>query len=427
MASRISKRVVDGLSAIPGKDRTFTWDNALSGFGVVALPSGKKSYVVQYRQNGRSRRITIGQHGRITPDQARSRAKTILGNAETGADLVAQRRAARGIRTFEELAKEFMSVHVLAKRKPKSYKSYASLLNHHILPSIGKKPLTEISKLDISKLHSKMKSTPGAANRTLAVISSAWNWAAVRDEVDRNQNPAVGIERYREHSKERFLSDKEMGTLGEVLRLAETSGLPWAADFDGPNAKHIPKENRRTKIDPYAIAAIKLLLLTGARLGEILTAKWEYIDWQRGLMLLPDSKTGKKPIYLSAPALALLTELPRVAENPYIIAGSRRTNKDVRNQASSPSMRPRSDLNKPWKAISREAGLAGVRLHDLRHSFASAGASASLGLHVIGKLLGHAHTSTTARYAHLDADPVKRANDLISGQISDALTGRVVV
>jgi integrase len=161
-------------------------------------------------------------------------------------------------------------------------------------------------------------------------------------------------------------------------------------------------------MDPFAVAAIRLLMLTGARLREILNAKWEYVDFERGVIFLPDSKTGKKPVYLSAAALATLADLSRIKGNPFMIAGA--------NDGA-----PRKDLKKPWAAVTRAAGLDGLRIHDLRHTFASFGAGASLGLPIIGKLLGHAQTSTTARYAHLDADPMRRAVDTIGATISAAM------
>ena len=200
--------------------------------------------------------------------------------------------------------------------------------------------------------------------------------------------------------------------LGDSLRLAETDGLPWQVDDTGPKAKHLAKpENRRTRLDPHSIAAIRLLILTGARLREILSAQWSQVDTQRGVLFLPDSKTGRKPIYLSAAALAVLVKIPKYENNPYIIAGAKKG-------------APRSDLKKPWDSITRAAGLKGLRLHDLRHSFASVGAGGGLGLPIVGKLLGHTQTATTARYAHLDADPMRRAADKIGAEISAALEGR---
>lgn len=253
------------------------------------------------------------------------------------------------------------------------------------------------------------------------MISSIWNWASRRDEVRAENNPAKGIERNPEHGKERFLSPDELSKLGDALRRAETVGIPWIVDESKPTAKHVPKNNRIRVLDRHAVAAIRLLILTGARLREILHAKWDFVDFERGIMLLPDSKTGKKAIYLSAAALAVLNAIPRVKDNPYIILGERRPRK--RGEAK-PGPAPRADLKRPWAAISKAAGLTDVRIHDLRHSFASMGAGASLGLPIIGKLLGHTQAATTARYSHLDADPLRRAADIIGGQIAAAMSGR---
>lgn len=191
-------------------------------------------------------------------------------------------------------------------------------------------------------------------------------------------------------------------------------GLPWAVDEKKATAKHAPKEaNRRTLIDPFASAAIRLLILTGARLREILKLKWQHVDLERGLLLLPDSKTGAKSIILNAPALAVLAGLKRIGS--HVIASQ---------SAGTEGEKPRADLNRPWRSIAKRAGLAGLRIHDLRHTHASFGAGAGLGLPIIGKLLGHARASTTQRYAHLDTDPLRRASDAIGKQISAALEGR---
>jgi integrase len=196
-----------------------------------------------------------------------------------------------------------------------------------------------------------------------------------------------------------------------VLREGETIGLPYAIDENSPKAKHAPKEdNRRAMLDPFAVAAIRLLILTGARLREILDAQWQHVDFERGVIFLPDSKTGKKPIYLSAASLAILSALPRIEGNPFVIPGEK-------------AGQPRADLKRPWAAVTRAAGLDGVRIHDLRHSFASFGAGASLGLPIIGKLLGHTQAATTHRYAHLDADPMRRAAETIGATIAAAMGG----
>ena len=198
--------------------------------------------------------------------------------------------------------------------------------------------------------------------------------------------------------------------LGSAIREAEAKGIPWDVDKRKPKAKHLPKaKNRFTKIGPFAAAAIRLLLFTGCRLREILHLKWEQVDLERGLLFLADSKTGRKTVILNAPALAVLTRLDRLGS--YVVPGD-------------DPEKPRADLKRPWEAVARRAGLDGVRLHDLRHTYASFGAGGGLGLPIIGKLLGHTQASTTQRYAHLDADPLRRASEAIGGRIAAALEGK---
>jgi integrase len=414
--ARVSKRAVDALKCPEGKDRAFLWDDALAGFGVVAFPTGRKVYIIQYRQAGRSRRFNIGEHGRLTPDEARSQAKAVLGAAEKGTDPIEERRAARAVRTFRELADEYIGLHVKPKRGVRTCEEYQRLLDLHVFPAIGAKRVLDIRRAEVTRLHSAMVRKPRAANHCLALISAIWNWAARRDEVQATANPARGIERFPEQGRERYLKPDELARLGEALREAETVGIAWNVDEVKPKAKHAPKaENRRTVVDPFAVAAIRLLILTGARLREILDAKWSQVVLDRGVLFLAQSKTGRKPLYLSAAAQAVLATIPRVEKNPYIIVGSKRV--DDANEFGA----PRADLKKPWAAVRRAAGLDGVRLHDLRHSFASIGAGSSFGLPIIGKLLGHSQPATTARYAHLDADPVRRAVESIGATIAAAM------
>jgi integrase len=406
LSRRISKRAVDALSCPKGKDRTFLWDGDLAGFGVVAFPSGRKVFVAQFRQHGRSRRMALGDYGRLTPDEARSEAKKVLGAVETGENPLDARQAERHVRTFAEVAEEFLSQHVDAKRKSRTAQEYRKILRRHLLPKLGTKRLLDITRADIRRLHSSLADRPFIANRCLALISAIWNWAAKREEVPFEANPAQRIERNKENRRERFLSTEEISRIGDALHLAETKGLP----FKKSASKHA-KPGQRRILDPYAVAAIRLLLLTGARKNEILCARWEYVDFERSMLLLPDSKTGRKTIYLSAPALAVLSELPRIEGNPFVIAGEKDTAHRV-------------DLKNPWEAICEVAKLKGVRLNDLRHTFASFGAGASLGLPIIGKLLGHSQAQTTARYAHLAAGPMFQAVDAIGAQISGAMTGK---
>jgi integrase len=270
--------------------------------------------------------------------------------------------------------------------------------------------LDSVSPGDVGRIHRKVgQSTPMTANRVVECISSVYRYAATCGIIAIGHNPTKGIVAFREQRRERFLNTDELTRLGDSLREAETIGIPYNVDETNPNSKHAPAQvNRRTIIDPYAAAAIRILLFTGARLREILHLKWEHIDFERGLLLLPDSKTGRKTIVLNAPALATLADLERVGS--FVIAGSQPNN-------------PRADLNRPWRSVVRRAGLVGVRVHDLRHTHASFGAGAGFGLPIIGKLLGHTQAATTQRYAHLDVDPLRRASEAIGGLIAQALAG----
>jgi integrase len=424
---RITKRAVDALNCPAGKDRAFLWDESLAGFGVCVFRSrkegtergeddkkarGKKVYVAQYRKDGRSRRVAIGVHGRLTADEARIEAKKLLGAVEKGADPIAERKAARKVRTFKIVAEDWLRFHVRGKRKSRTAEEYGRLLRKHIYPIIGSKRVVDVQREDLSKLHGAMSETPRAANHALSVISAAWNWAARQGEVASANNPAKGIERYAEQGRERYLTTSELARLGDALREGETIGLPYSVDESNPKAKHAPKlESRRVMLDPFGVAAIRLLILTGARLREILDAQWSQVDPERGVIFLPDSKTGKKTIYLSAAAQEVLAGLPHIEGTSHVIVGTK-------NGAG------RVDLKGPWRRVCRAAGLEGLRIHDLRHSFASFGAGASLGLPIIGKLLGHSQAATTQRYAHLDADPMHRAVETIGATISAALKGK---
>jgi integrase len=410
---KLSKRTIDALSP---RDKAFIqFDSDLAGFGVRVMPSGVMSYVVEYRPHGggrsiAKRRVTLGKVGALTPEQARKAAADMLAKVRLGSDPAEEKSKKRDAMTITALCKAFTVEHVAAKVKPLTAQAHAVALDR-LCEAFGSMKAETVTRSKLASLHSDMRDIPIAANRALAVWGKLFAWSEKRGHVPAGHNPARGIERYREQGRERFLTTDELARLGDTLRLGETEGLPWDADEAGPKAKHLPKpENRRVQLDPFAVAAIRLLILTGARLREILHAQWSQVDIERGILFLPDSKTGKKPIYLSAAAQAVLASVPRVEGNPHIIAGAKEG-------------KPRADLKKPWAAVCRAAGLKGVRIHDLRHSFASFGTGASLGLPIIGKLLGHTQAATTQRYAHLDADPVRRAADTIGATISAAMDG----
>ncbi len=389
------------------------------------------SYIVRYRAGfGRSapvRRVTIAKIGKVTPELARERARELLADVVKGADPAKERSDYRSAPAFEQVAKKFLE-HIELKRKPSTALSYKQLLAKHAYPAFGSKKAVEVSAEDVEKLHLKLAATPMAANRLRAVISSMYNWATTGRKKHlpvETENPAVGLMKYPEGRRERFLSTDEISLLAAAINEGETSGIPWEPD-PAKKTKHAPKpENRRLKIDPAVAAALRLYILTGARRGEILSLTWEMVDLERGLLFLPDSKTGQKTIILNAPAQLILSELPRI--DKFVIPGRAKVGKNGKIES-----RARHDIKRPWTLIRKRAGLLSetddpryrVRLHDLRHTHASIGVGSNLGLPIVGKLLGHKQARTTERYAHLDIDPVRKASDAIGSRIMDAMGGR---
>lgn len=407
---RITKRTVYAIQSRPTE---FTvWDDAVTGFGVRVRPTGAKCYVVVYRAGvGRGapvRRYTIAAVGKIAPELARARAKVILGAVAHGQDPASQKTAERGTITVAELADRFMADYVEAKRKGRTAEFYRDILDRIVKPSVGTTKADKLTRLQVGRLHSSLADTPFQANRMLAVVGSMYTFAERGGFVAEGQNPARGIAKFKEGRRERFLTGEELERLGKAVREAETTGIPWTVDHSNPKTKHAPKSAQTTKMNSHAAAALRLLLFTGCRLREILHLRWEHVDLERGLLFLPDSKSGQKTVILNAPALAVLHALERLGS--YVVPGA-------------DPEQPRHDLKRPWSAVTKRAGLTGVRLHDLRHTYASFGAGGGLGLPIIGRLLGHAQAATTARYAHLDNDPLRRASEAIAGRIAAAFDG----
>jgi len=415
----LGKRALD--AATPREIRYDLFDSKLKGFGLRVTPSGEKSWFVTYRtgdggRNAPKKRVTLGKASTLTPDQARDGAQKLLASVRLGADPATAKATRRAVITIAELSDQFLTNHVAIKRKPGTAAHYADVLNRIVVPELGKLKVDSVTRADLAKLHQKWKHTPFQANRVLAVVGSMYSFGSKVGVVPEGMNPARGVERYEEDGRERYLTSAELDRLGTAIREAETIGVLWNIDPTKKGAKHLGKNatERRTSISKEAAAALRLLIFTGARLREILHLKWEEVDMERGLLFLQDSKTRKKTIVLSAAALAVLASLTRVSI--YVIPGEPITRSD-----GSVIERPRADLKRPWAVVSRSAGLTGVRIHDLRHTYASVGAGGGLGLQIIGKLLGHAQASTTARYAHLAADPMRNASNAIGSHIAAAM------
>ncbi len=416
-SKKLTKEIVDREAPKPA--RYELWDSTLPGLGLRVEPSGTKTFILRYRPLGTGRAgfkrfLKIGRYGPLTPEQARRKAKELLGQVANGKDPAADLAELRAAITVSDLAARYLQDEVGPKRKPGTAQLYGHYLNRFVVPEIGRLKGASVTRAVIAKLHVKLgKKQPVTANRVLATLSGMFAFGEKRNLLPAGHvNPAKGIERFSETARERYLTTDELEHLGAAIREAETTGVPWDIDGTKPVSKHLQKTGRLTVISPFAAAAIRLLLFTGCRLREILNLRWTEVDFERGMLNLSDSKTGKKSVVLNAPALSIIAALSRVGD--YVISGDCPT-------------QPRSDLKRPWTVVTRRAGLEGIRLHDLRHSFASVGAGASLGLPVIGKLLGHRSVETTQKYAHLDADPVRRATNTIGATIAAALEGRTGV
>lgn len=386
MASgKITKTMVDQLRIDPDRD-CYLWDSGIAGFGVKLTPKGARTYLFQYRDRSkRTRRITIGRHGSVTAQQARDEAEKLAARVRLGEDPAQINTAARSSLSVAEGFSRFFE-EMGGRRKASSVAEYKRLFEKHIAPGIGRLLIKDVERSDIAQLHHAMRATPYQANRVLAVTGSFFTWAARRG-LRPDSNPSRLVEKYKEEKKERFLSPIELTRLGAVLSASEPG-------------------------NPIAVNAIRLLLLTGMRKNEALTLKWDYVDQAAGLIRLPDSKTGAKTIPLAAPASDILQVMERIKieDNPYIFYGKKRGGHLI-------------GLQKVWERIRRDAELTDVRIHDLRHSFASVGASGGDSLVILGAILGHADTSTTQRYAHLHDDPRLAAAERIAGQISANLNG----
>ena len=377
--AKITKRTVDALA---GQERErVVWDDDLKGFGVRVHPTGRKVYIVKTRYRGRVIKMTIGPHGAVTPSYARVRAAEIITDARAGKNPAGRSADAP---TMIALGKRFLKEYVSTHCKPSTAEEYRRSVKLFIDPRVGRYRVPDIQRSDIAALHHDMRDTPYQANRTLGVLSKMFNLAELWDLRPDGTNPCRHVKRFREEKRERFLSDIECQRLGAALKAIEADGSETAS----------------------AIAAVRLLMLTGCRLSEIQKLRWEHVDLGASELRLPDTKTGAKVVYLGDPAITVLERIDRRDGNPWVIAG-RKPGGHL------------TDLQHPWRRIRARAGLDDVRIHDLRHSFASGGLLVGEGLPMIGKLLGHTQVQTTARYAHLANDPVKSAANRIASRIAE--------
>jgi integrase len=377
---KLTKRLIDSLS--PELKERILWDCDLGGFGIRVYPTGRKMYVVQYRANGRTRRKNLGLHGVLTADEARKAAKLVQADVSRGGDPSAERKAKLRSPTVKDLGERFIADHVNLHLKPSTQYDYTNMLRKIIYPMLGSIKVSEVTFDDIAAFHLKLRETPYQANRGVMVMSKMFNLAEDWGYRPMNSNPTRRLKRYPEVEKKRYLDEYEQERLGQVLSEQLESG----------------------EITSYVFAAFYLLLLTGCRLSEIQKLKWEYVT--RSHLELPDSKTGRRRIPLPREAWQLLDGLERREGNPYVILGAH-------------PVGYYNDLQKPWRKIREVAGLSDVRVHDLRHTYASVAVMNGIDPFMLKEILGHKNLATTLRYVHLSDDAVQKA----AGQIANRLAG----
>ncbi|MFT3674222.1 tyrosine-type recombinase/integrase [Aestuariivirga sp.] len=358
----LTKRNIDAL--VPQAKDVLYFDDTLKGFAVRVLPSGQKTYLVQYRAGGRTRRVKVGRHGTLTVDEARKRAQEIIGEVAKGENPAADIETHRRAPTLKDVCARFLTEHVAVRCKPTTQREYRRAIELFILPALGTHKVVDITRADIAELHHRHREHPYQANRTLGVLSKLFNLLEVWGLRPDGSNPCRHVPKYPERRRETFLTIPELQRLNTVLEQCLRDGSESI----------------------YVVGAIRLLILTGCRLSEIQTAKWTFV--QGRTLCLPDSKTGPRRIALSGQALTILSHIPSIPGNDYIIAG------DVEGQHL-------TDLQRPWRRIRLKAGLPSLRIHDLRHSFASSALQQGIELHMVKELLGHSQIQTTMRYAHV--------------------------
>ena len=383
---RITKRSVDALRAT-GKG-TVLWDRDLPGFGVRVHGTGRKVYVVQARGPAGSKRVTLGWHGELAPIQARKQAGIVIGRIKRGED--PKPKSPEPQPNVAGLAERFMRVHVAPNCKATTAELYRGFIDNHILPTLGGKPIGSVGREDVAALHFELRDRPGTANGTIQVLSQMFRRAEEWGLTPKGNNPCRSIRKYRLRPRERYLTEDEYGRLGRVLKDGEANG----------------------SIAKPAVAALRLLMLTGCRRDEILTLRWDDVDRSARELRLRDSKTGPVMVALTSAVESVLDGIERVPGNPWVFTGTQRGRRLM-------------TLKSTWRRVQKRAdveGVEGVRLHDLRHSYASRVLALGESLPMIGKLLNQVQMQTTARYAHLMLDAEKaaaaRVGDTIAAQVA---------
>lgn len=371
---KLTKKSVEALEGTGS--RYEVRDDDLKGFTVRVGASGEKSFYLTYRAGkGRSaqlKRLHLGTFPSMTVEQGRVIARQKLAQIALGADPAQAVKESKVAPLFSSSIEQFLREHVGVKLKPSTQKQYNALTQTHLLPAFGKMKVADVAYRHVAKLHHDLHETPYLANRCAALLSKFFDWCEKNGYREKGNNPVHGLEKYHEQKRLKFMEKAELEAIGAGIATLEAQDA----------------------IDPIISAALKVMLLTGARCSEILTLKWEYINEAHDQAFLPDSKTGAKALPIPPAAWAVISSLPRI--NEYCFSGRWGKGHLI-------------NVKDTWKRICDAGGISGWRIHDLRHAFASYAANSGKSLPIIGKILGHSQTSTTSRYAHLAENPVAQA------------------
>jgi integrase len=385
--AKLTKRSVDALKPATGR-HTFVWDDELRGFGVRCLPSGLKVYVLKYRTDGgRQRWLTIGQHGALTPEQARIRATQEKAAISRGADPSAERQRKRREDIVAAVADRYVAEHVSSHNKPSTAAEVTRIVEKRIKPGLGSIKITELTRADVKHWHQQMSATPYEANRALAYLSKMLSLASKEWEL-RADNPAIGVKRFPERARERFFSDTELTQIGDALAVIE-------------------RDNAEL---PGFLLLIRLLATTGMRLGEVLALRWAHVDLPGRAIRLPDAKGGARTVHLGAAAVAILDAILESERGGYIVHGI-----DADSPLSS------STAQHAWARLRDRAGVTDGRLHDFRHTSGTFAALAGANAFAVRDLLGHRTLAMTGRYVERAADMVRTTADAVSNRVAAAL------
>ena len=383
--AKVTKRTVDALKPTPERD-VLLWDDELPGFGVRCRPSGAKVYFLKYRvQGSRQRWLTLGPHGVLTPTTARARALREKAAVGDGADPSGERQKRRREETIATVADRYVREHVMAHNKPSTQTEVRRIVETRINPGLGSVKITLLSRADVKAWHTSMSATPYKANRALAYLSKMLSLAATDWEL-RESNPCIGIKRFPERARERFFSDDELSRIGTALAAAERDGTEL----------------------PGFILLVRLLAITGMRLGEALRLSWDDVDIGARAIRLPDAKAGARTVHLGAAAVAVLDAVEE--RSFYVVNGF-------------DPLQPLSvgSAHRAWTRLCSNAAISNARLHDLRHTAGTFAALAGANAFAVRDLLGHRTLAMTSRYVERAAGMAQHAAEAMSSRIAAAL------